>query len=78
MENPDLNAVCKFYDAHVSRKTGNPLHTGDFAAYVARDTFHSAGLVGEPKGMLLCTLVDPDLGNLQKIREQGTSLEQFM
>ena len=78
MEDPNLNTVCKLYDTYLCQTTGSVMGTGDFAAAMACSTFHSAGLLGEPKGMLLCTLVDPDLGNLQKIREQGTSLEQFM
>ncbi len=77
MEDPNLNTVCKLYDTYLCQTTGSVMGTGDFAAAMACSTFHSAGLLGEPKGEPLSDLVDPE-GDLPKTRAAGTDLEQFM
>ena len=77
MEDPNLNAVCKLYDAYLCRNTRKVMNTDNFAASMACGTFHSAGLLGEPKGEPLADLVDPE-GDLPKTRAEGTNLEDYM
>ena len=77
MEDPNLNTVCKLYEAYLCQTTGSVMGTGDFAAAMACGTCHSAGLLGEPKGEPLSDLVDPE-GDLPRTRAAGTDLEQFM
>ena len=78
LEDPGLNAVCRYYDARHCRKSGETPYKSDFAAHTACATFTSAHIVGEPKALLLSSLVNPDLGNLAGLREAGKSLEEFM
>ena len=78
MEDPSLNAVCKYHDALVTRLTGEPGCRDEYAARVATSVFHSARLAGEPRAELLIRLVDPSLDHLARLRAEGKSLEEFM
>ena len=78
LDDPNLNAVCKYHDAIITRMTGEASSKDEHAAHMATSVFHSAGLLGEPKGELLTNLVQPELGNLPRLREQGQTLEDFM
>ena len=77
-DNPGLNEVCRHYSVLVGRKTGDRMYQSEYAAHVATSSFHSAGLLGEPKAELLASLVQPELDNLPRLREEGKSLEDFM
>ena len=78
LDDPNLNAVCKYHDALVTRLTGEPGCRDEYAAHLATSVFHSASLLGEPRAELLVNLVQPELGNLARLREEGKSLEEFM
>ena len=77
-EDPNLDPVCRHCSALIGRQTGQRMFKSEYAAHIASSVFQSASLLGEPKAQLLASLVQPELGNLARLREEGKSLEEFM